>query len=71
MASSVSEIARQEGTGFRSVRLALAEDGGIKMDAQDIGPASTKNSALGHERRRGHRPAQAGTISRSFFGMRS
>jgi hypothetical protein len=38
MASQVIEIARQEGTEFRSVRLALEDDGAIKMDAQDIGP---------------------------------
>ncbi len=35
MASQVIEIARQEGTEFRSVRLALEDDGTIKMDAQD------------------------------------
>jgi hypothetical protein len=38
MASHV-EIARQEGTEFRSVRLTVDDDGAIKMDAQDIGPA--------------------------------
>lgn len=38
MASHSIEIARQEGTEFRSVRLTLDEDGAIKMDAQDIGP---------------------------------
>ena len=38
MASHVIEIARQEGTGFRSVQLSLEDDGTIKMDAQDIGP---------------------------------
>ena len=38
MASQVIEIARQEGTEFRSVYLALEDDGAIKMDAQDIGP---------------------------------
>jgi hypothetical protein len=39
--SDVIEIARQEGTEFRSVRLALEDDGAIKMDAQDIGPTVT------------------------------
>jgi hypothetical protein len=38
MANHVIEIARQEGTEFRSVRLALEKDGAIKMDTQDIGP---------------------------------
>jgi hypothetical protein len=38
MASQVIEIARQEGTEFRSVRLAVEEDGTIQMDTQDIGP---------------------------------
>ena len=42
MASHVIEIARQEGTEFRSVRLALEDDGAIKMDAQDIGPNVTQ-----------------------------
>jgi hypothetical protein len=42
MASHVIEIARQEGTEFRSVRLALEDDGTIQMDAQDIGPTVTK-----------------------------
>ena len=42
MASQVIEIARQEGTEFRSVRLALEDDGTIKMDAQDIGPIVTQ-----------------------------
>ena len=42
MASQVIEIARQEGTEFRSVRLALEDDGTIKMDAQDIGPTVTR-----------------------------
>jgi hypothetical protein len=42
MASQEIEIARQEGTEFRSVRLALEDDGAIKMDAQDIGPTVTK-----------------------------
>ena len=38
MASHEIEIARREGTEFRSVRLTLEDDGAIKMDAQDIGP---------------------------------
>ena len=38
MASHSVEIARQEGTQFRSVRLAIEDDGAIKMDAQDMGP---------------------------------
>jgi len=42
MASEEIEIARQEGTEFRAVRLALEDDGGIKMDAQDIGPTVTQ-----------------------------
>ena len=40
MASQTIEIARQEGKNFRSVRLALDEDGTIRMDTQDIGPAT-------------------------------
>ena len=39
MASQSIEIARQEGKQFRSVRLSLEDDGAIRMDAQDIGPA--------------------------------
>jgi len=42
MTSHVIEIARQEGTEFRSVRLSVEEDGAIKMDAQDIGPTVTQ-----------------------------
>ena len=42
MAGQMIEIARQEGTEFRSVRLALEDDGAIKMDAQDIGPIVTQ-----------------------------
>ena len=42
MTSHVIEIARQEGTELRSVRLSVAEDGAIKMDAQDIGPTVTQ-----------------------------
>jgi hypothetical protein len=42
MASRVIEIARQEGAEFRSVRLALEDDGAIRMDAQDIGPIVTQ-----------------------------
>jgi hypothetical protein len=42
MASQVIEIARQEGAEFRSVRLALEDDGTIQMDAQDIGPTVTR-----------------------------
>ena len=42
MANHVIEIARQEGTEFRSVRLTLEDDGTIKMDAQDIGPTVTQ-----------------------------
>jgi len=38
MSSHVTEIARQEGTEFRSVRLTLEDGGAIKMDTQDIGP---------------------------------
>jgi hypothetical protein len=42
MASQVIEIGRQEGAEFRSVRLAIEDDGAIKMDAQDIGPTVTQ-----------------------------
>ena len=42
MADHVTEIARQEGAEFRSVRLAIEDDGAIKMDAQDIGPTVTQ-----------------------------
>ena len=38
MARDEIEIARQEGTEFRSVRLGLGDDGAIQMAAQDIGP---------------------------------
>src|SRR6516162_2373707 len=41
------EIARKDGVEFRSVRLRLEDDGGIKMDAQDIGPSVTR--AWGHD----------------------
>ena len=37
-----TEIARQDGVEFRSVGLHLEDDGGIKMDAQDIGPTVTR-----------------------------
>ena len=37
-----TEIARKDGVEFRSVRLRLEDDGGIKMDAQDIGPTVTE-----------------------------
>ena len=42
MASCTVEIARQEGGEFRSVRLALQEDGAIMMDARDTGPIVRK-----------------------------
>jgi hypothetical protein len=42
MDSHVIEIARQEGAELRSVRLALEDDGAIKMDAQDMGPTVTR-----------------------------
>ena len=42
MTTHETEIARQDGTEFRSVRLRLEDDGGIKMDAQDIGPTVTQ-----------------------------
>ncbi len=42
MASQVIEIARREGTEFRSVRLTLDERGVITMDAQDMGPTVSK-----------------------------
>ena len=42
MASHVIELARQEGTEFRSVCLSLEDDGAIKMDAQDMGPTVTE-----------------------------
>ena len=38
MARHEVEIACQEGTEFRSVRLAVEDDGAIKLDAQDMGP---------------------------------
>ena len=40
--AEVIEIARSDGTEFRSVRLTLEDDGAIKMDAQDIGPTVTE-----------------------------
>jgi len=42
MASQAIEIARQEGTEFRSVYLSLEDDGAIKLDAQDMGPTVTQ-----------------------------
>ena len=42
MASQVIEIARRDGTEFRSVRLTLDDGGVITMDAQDIGPTVSK-----------------------------
>jgi hypothetical protein len=42
MAGQVIEIARREGTEFRSVRLTLDEGGVITMDAQDMGPTVRK-----------------------------
>jgi hypothetical protein len=42
VASHTIEIARQEGTEFRSVRLTTEDDGAIAMDAQDIGPRVTE-----------------------------
>jgi hypothetical protein len=36
------EIARQDGAELRSVYLRLEDGGGIKMDAQDIGPTVTQ-----------------------------
>lgn len=41
MASHTIEIARREGTSFRSVRLTLEGDGSINMETQDIGPYGT------------------------------
>jgi hypothetical protein len=32
-----AELYRQEGTGFRSVRLTVKPDGSVLMDAQDMG----------------------------------
>ncbi|MBU6472369.1 MAG: hypothetical protein KGQ94_06905, partial [Alphaproteobacteria bacterium] len=37
MTSQVIELARREGGQFRSVRLALEEGGGLKLETQDIG----------------------------------
>ncbi len=42
MADHAIEIARREGIEFRSVRITLADDGAITMDAQDIGPTVTR-----------------------------
>lgn len=42
MANHVTEIARRDGTEFRSVRLTVEDDGAIKMDAQDMGPTVTQ-----------------------------
>jgi hypothetical protein len=42
VANHKTEIARQDGAEFRSVCLRLEDDGGIKMDAQDIGPTATR-----------------------------
>ncbi len=32
------ELYRQEGDNFRSIRVTLSEDGGLMLDAQDMGP---------------------------------
>ena len=42
MDTHATEITRQDGVEFRSVYLRLEDDGGIKMDAQDIGPTVTE-----------------------------
>jgi hypothetical protein len=42
MAGQAIEIARREGTEFRSVRLTLDDGGVITMDAQDMGPTVSK-----------------------------
>ena len=41
MASDDLEIARQEGTEFRSVRLQLQADGGVRLHAYDKGATAT------------------------------
>ena len=38
MTQKTTELARQEGTEFRSVRLSLEDDGAIRLEAQDRGP---------------------------------
>jgi hypothetical protein len=64
MAAHIVEIARKEGTEFRSVRLALEDDGAINMDPQDIGPHRQPN--LGRRRLRilGSRAAGFGVQAR-------
>ena len=37
-----TEIAREDRVEFRSVGLHLEDDGGIKMDAHDMGPTVTE-----------------------------
>ena len=38
MAEQATELARQEGAEFRSVRLVIEDDGCIRLEAQDMGP---------------------------------
>lgn len=42
MTEETIELARQEGTEFRSVRLALEGDGAVRLEAQDMGPSVEK-----------------------------
>lgn len=41
MTDRTIEIARREGSNFRSVRLSIGDDSALTMDAQDIGPDGT------------------------------
>lgn len=41
MTGRTIEIARREGSDFRSVRLTIGDDRALTMDAQDIGPHGT------------------------------
>jgi hypothetical protein len=42
MTKEIIELARQQGTEFRSVRLAIEDEGGIRLEAQDMGPSVEK-----------------------------
>jgi hypothetical protein len=42
MPTNDTEIARQEGSEFRSVRLELQADGGIRLHAYDMGTAAVQ-----------------------------
>lgn len=42
MSQETTEIARRDGTEFRSVCLTIEQDGSVKLETQDIGPMVEK-----------------------------